>query len=260
MSETLVYFPGCLASRKFPGFDFSTRFILEKLNVDYKMSKDFSCCPDPVWVRSLSHNEWSERAVKNLEIAKNLGSRLVTICNGCFETLYTVKKMKGNGQFLPVEHLLYTLWKNKKEEIKSKIVNSLQGKKFAIHEGCHFKRPTLFTSLEFEELKEVNVLKDMVELLGAEAIDKGEECCGLPVFITDRELSMELTRKRIENFGDVDGIVTICPSCFSQFDNVLAIDKKEIPVYFYFELLAYALGLEKEKIGFEFHRVKSNLI
>ncbi|MEO0271338.1 MAG: heterodisulfide reductase-related iron-sulfur binding cluster [candidate division WOR-3 bacterium] len=256
MKETLVYFPGCLASRKFPGFDYSTRFILQKLNIEFKMSDEFSCCPDPVWVRSLSYKEWKEKGVRNLEIAKNLGSKLVTICNGCFETLFTVKKTFFNGKSIPVEHLLYTLWKNKKEEIKNKIINPLKGKRFGIHEGCHFKRPSFLTLTEFKELKEVNVLKEMVELLGAEAVGGTESCCGLPNFITDKDLSFSLARKRIDEFKNVDGIVVICPSCFSQFENVLANDKREVPIYFYFELLAYSLGLDKENIGFEFHRIK----
>ncbi len=261
MENKLVYFPGCLASRKFPGFDLSARFVLEKLSLEYKTSEEFSCCPDPVWVRSLSYEEWMERGVKNLEISKNLGSKLVTICNGCFETLYSVKKLKGNGNFIPVEHLLYTLWKEKKDEIKNKIVKDLKGKKFAVHEGCHFKRPSYLVSQEFDELKNAKILKEMVELLGADVVEKGDECCGLPVFITDKELSLELAKRRIESFGDVDGIVVICPSCFSQFESVISLNKeKRVPVYFYFELLAYALGLEKEKIGFEFHRIKDNLI
>ncbi|MEN3044178.1 MAG: heterodisulfide reductase-related iron-sulfur binding cluster [Candidatus Hydrothermales bacterium] len=257
MKDNFVYFPGCLALRKFPGFDYSTRYVLDKLNINYKTSEDFVCCPDPVWIRSLSSKDWKNIGFKNLELAKNLGSTLFTICNGCFETLYTLKKNYINFKSFRVEHLVYTLWKNKKDEIKSKIVFPLNGKKFAIHEGCHFKRPSSLISEEFEELTKVKILKEMVELLGAETAEGKDECCGYPNSLTDKEISYLIAKKRIDNFKEVDGIVVVCPSCFSHFENVLAQEKRELPVYFYFELLAYSLGLDKNKIGFEFHRIKS---
>ncbi|MEN3045699.1 MAG: heterodisulfide reductase-related iron-sulfur binding cluster [Candidatus Hydrothermales bacterium] len=256
MKDNFVYFPGCLALRKFPGFDYSTRFVLDKLEINYKTAEDFVCCPDPVWIRSLSYKDWKNIGLKNLEKAKSLGSTMFTICNGCFETLYTIKKSSANLKSFRVEHLIYTLWKNKKNEIKSKIVVPLNGKKFAVHEGCHFKRPSALISEEFGELKKVNILKEMIELLGTEAIVAKDECCGYPNSLTDKELSYLLAKKRIESFGEVDGIVVICPSCFSHFENVLVHEKRELPVYFYFELLAYSLGLDKNKIGFEFHRIK----
>jgi heterodisulfide reductase subunit B len=260
MEKKIVFFPGCLASRKFPGFEISTIKIFEKLGINFENSEEFTCCPDPVWIRSMDKEKWIETGIKNLEIARKKGEKVVTICTGCFETLFTVGKEKGNGNLPSVEHLLYTLWKNKEKlNLKKKIVNPLKGKKFGIHEGCHFKRPSYLLRDDFPEIYERSILKEMVELLGAEGIYVGDDCCGLPVFITDKELSIEIGEKRINSFKDVDGIVVICPSCFSHFETVLSSTKKSTPVYFYFELLAYAMGIDREEIGFEFHRVKINI-
>ena len=99
----------------------------------------------------------------------------------------------------------------------------------------------------------------MVKILGAEILeyDGKTECCGLPIFISEREISLSIANSKLDKISEADGIVVICPSCFMQFENaqILGKRKNKIPVFYYFELLALAMGENPKDLGFNFHRV-----
>ena len=59
---------------------------------------------------------------------------------------------------------------------------------------------------------------------------------------------------------EADLIAVTCPSCFSQFETAQVLRKSEknessIPVFHYLELLALAIGVPKEDLLFEVHRI-----
>lgn len=273
----ITLYTGCLIERRYPGFEKSAISVLKNLDIEFSQLDDFTCCPDPIWIRSYNLDLWLRAGSRNIAVAEKEGKPLVTLCNGCFETLNTVNKilkrdekerikmneflsedgLKVEGK-IDVYHLLHFLYKNVGiEKIKEKIRRPFEGLKFAPHPGCHFTRPSQFA--ETDDPLNPKILDEMIKILGAEVFeyDAKTECCGLPVFISDKEISLSIANNKLDKFSEADGVVVICPSCFNQFENAQILTKREnrIPVFYYFELLALAMGENYEEIGLKFHRI-----
>jgi len=281
--STFTLYPGCLVTMRYPGFEVAARKVAEAFGFELTSCDGFSCCPDPVWIRSTNEESWLTLAARNLSIAEAKGFPLLTLCNGCFETLKTAsvilqndgkKKEKVNenlraigreyqGQ-LEVKHMVQALYEEiGPDALKEKTVRSFNGVKAACHPGCHYMRPSRIAQVD--DPVNPHVLEEMVQALGLETVDyKGKTlCCGLPIFQTDRELSLKLAYKKLDLMKDADFIVVTCPSCFSQFETAQMLRKKEkseengktLPVFHYIELLALALGVPPSDLMFEVHRI-----
>ncbi len=279
--STFTLYPGCLVTTRYPGFEIAARKVAQSFGIEFTEADSFSCCPDPVWIRSTEEETWLTLATRNLAIAEARGAPIVTLCNGCFETLKTAsyllkedpklkekvnESLKAIGKEykgpLEVKHMVQVLYENLgPEALKEKIVKPLNGVKAACHPGCHYMRPSKVAQVD--DPLNPHVLEEMTTALGVEVIQyKGKTlCCGLPIFQTDRELSITLALKKIDLFGDADFIVVTCPSCFSQFETAQILNKKEgnnkrtIPVFHYMELLALAMGVPADELRFEVHRI-----
>ncbi|MBD3253711.1 MAG: CoB--CoM heterodisulfide reductase subunit B, partial [Candidatus Lokiarchaeota archaeon] len=106
----------------------------------------------------------------------------------------------------------------------------------------------------------------LIEALGAESInyDLKLECCGNPVEKTDKELSLLITKNKLEamkNSG-ANCICLVCPACFQQFDfNQRKLSKNidsnyNFPVFYLSELIALAFGYLPKDLGMRYHRVR----
>jgi len=283
--KTFILYPGCLISRRYPGFEFSALESARIFGIELLHNGSFTCCPDPVWMRSYNRDMWLRIAARNIAIAEEDATSLVTLCNGCFESLksahYLLKKdektrdsinqvlKKIGKEFkgrIEVKHLVQIFYEDIGEDaIRKKVVSPLEGLRFAVHPGCHLMRPS--EEMEFDDPRNPVILEKLVRALGADVLDYEDKtaCCGLPIFNSDRELSLSLAQKKINLLKDkVQGIVVSCPSCFMQFETVQTLKREEggnpLPVYYYFELAALALGVEPEKIGLKNHRVNAEII
>jgi len=65
----------------------AARKSLEILNIDLKESDDFSCCPDPVSMKAMDELTWLSLGARNLCVAQKISLDILTLCNGCYETL-----------------------------------------------------------------------------------------------------------------------------------------------------------------------------
>ncbi len=280
-----VLYPGCLISRRYPGFEAAARFVAKKLGMELVDREGFTCCPDPVWLRSARQDLWLRMAARNLAVAAgqngDAGS-LVALCNGCFETLNTAlhllktdqkqreqvaRFLESQGQTLStclqVKHLVQVVYETLgPEELKKHLVRPLEGLTLATHPGCHLTRPSDIA--RFDDPLNPRALDELVEALGARVLDypTKSQCCGLPVFVTDRELSLSLAAEKIRAVAQADGLVVTCPSCFQQFETVQMLDRSlpRVPVFYYFELLALALGADPGEIGLDQHRIKADAV
>ncbi|MCK5548731.1 MAG: CoB--CoM heterodisulfide reductase subunit B, partial [Thermoplasmata archaeon] len=82
-----VIYTGCLMPSRLPYLESSTRKVLDALGVDYVDSTKFSCCFDPILLKSLSLDLWLMTAARNITVAEELGRNILTLCNGCFSSL-----------------------------------------------------------------------------------------------------------------------------------------------------------------------------
>ncbi|MHA2015261.1 MAG: heterodisulfide reductase-related iron-sulfur binding cluster, partial [Candidatus Thorarchaeota archaeon] len=90
MSQEYSLFLGCIMPNRYPAIESTTRFVLDRLGFEVKEMEKAGCCPAPGVFRSFNKPDWMVAAARNLAIAEGNGADLLTVCNGCFGTLFEV--------------------------------------------------------------------------------------------------------------------------------------------------------------------------
>lgn len=279
-----AYFPGCVIPNHIPQMEVADRRALPLVGVELVDIEGATCCPEPIGMQGLDRTTWMAIAARNLCLAEEMGLPIVTPCTGCFETLKEVdtylkkdarlkdeingilakvgKKFEGKTE---VKHVVEVLHKEVgAQQIAGLVEKSLAGLKIAPHHGCHLVRPS--EVLQFDDPEYPTSLDDLVQALGAEARDYPRRmlCCGTGVKGIDRETAQKMVREKLLNVkrAGADCMVLACPSCMNQYDLNQGLiertfgEKYDIPVFYYSELLALALGVPPEQLGLQFHRAK----
>ncbi len=153
------------------------------------------------------------------------------------------------------------------DQVKSKVEKPLEGLKVACHTGCHILSPP--DIMMFDNPFDPIVLDQMISVLGAEPVDYDLKtlCCGWTLTNYGEKSSANyLIAKKLESMRAVgsDCITVICPQCFYQFDmgQLLAARSLNLdymlPVLFYLQLLALAMGYSIEEVYLPQHRIKDS--
>jgi len=277
-----AYFLGCTIPARANAYDASAQQVARKLDIELVPIEGASCCP-PVSIRSLNFNSWITIAARNLALVEKMGLDVVSLCNGCYETLNdanhilkTNEKIKeevnsvlkklglevtGAREVKQFTEVLYNDYA--KTKLKEKMTRRLDGLKVAVHYGCHLLRPSKIS--QFDNPEAPRKMDELVELTGAQSIewDQKLKCCGGPVLAVDEKLSIKIAHEKLVSAKAAGAhcIVTPCPFCGIQFDLIQlkvesAYDESfELPMLFLPQLLGLSLEIETEKLGFDLHRV-----
>ncbi|MCP4764135.1 MAG: CoB--CoM heterodisulfide reductase subunit B [archaeon] len=283
MTEEKLLFPGCMIGNRIPYIEASARKVFEKVGVP-TIDAPFACCPDPVGCNSTDMGSWLALGARNLSLAEGQGKNIMSLCNGCNQTLSAVnhelkhdarKKAKVNGILskvgkeykgtIDVSHFVKVL----KEEvgigkIKSVVTKPLAGMRVACHTGCHYARPSEI--LQYDDPMEPKVLRELVAATGATVVDYDQEnlCCGQGVANTDPEVGAMILKNKYDSIkkSGAQYLVVICPSCFQRLDGEQRNMSKKfeteygIPVLYLTELIALAMGYSYDDLNLKNHRTK----
>jgi heterodisulfide reductase subunit B len=281
-AEEYKMFQGCTIGNRIPFIEASARQVFDKLGIKTSEAP-FACCPDPVGFNSTDHLSWLAMGARNLTIAEDEEKDIISLCNGCFQTLKLVNKelihneherekinniLKTIGREfkgkINVKHFVEVLYDIGAEKIKENVVKELTGLKVACHTGCHYNRPSEIVQTD-DPMKPIK-LREVVKATGAIPIDYEEEmlCCGAGVGNTEEEPAMLILNNKLTSAinAGAEALIVNCPACFQQFDTTQRnaeklFDKKfGIPVLYVTELLALAFGAKPDDIGLKFHRVR----
>ncbi|MHA1263963.1 MAG: CoB--CoM heterodisulfide reductase iron-sulfur subunit B family protein [Candidatus Helarchaeota archaeon] len=277
-----AYFLGCTIPARANAYDAAARQVAKKLDIELVPIEGASCCP-PVSIRSLNFKSWITIAARNIALIEKMGLDMVTLCNGCYETLKDANhilrtnkevkeevnrilgevglEVKANREIKQFTEVLYSDYA--KMKLKENMVRELKGLKVAVHYGCHLLRPSKI--LQFDNSEAPRKIDELVEMIGAESIEWDEKlkCCGAPVLAVNEKLAMKLTREKLlsAKAAGANCLVTPCPFCGIQFDLFqLKIERTykeiiELPLLFLPQLLGLSLGIDTEVLGFDLHRV-----
>lgn len=277
-----AFFLGCIAPLRYPGLEKSTRVICKKLGIELVELEDASCCPAPGVIRAFSKRTWLAAAARNLAIAEKKGLPIVTVCNGCYGSLFEaahelshskeelaeVNKVlaeigmeyKGTTK---VYHFAEILYKEIGiEKIKAAISNPLSYK-VATFYGCHFMKPSSIKGLG--DTENPHILDELVEATGAKSMPRKQRmlCCGAGggVRAAFGDVAKEFTKTNLENIkaSGAEYIVDICPFCHLQFDSVQGELGYSIPVLHLSQLYGAAMGMSAEDLGLAAHTVPVKL-
>jgi len=281
-TEEFKIFPGCTIGNRIPFIEASARKVFDTLGIKTS-DADFACCPDPVGFNAVDHESWLAMGARNLTIAEGESKDIVSLCNGCFQTLKAVNhELKHDSQVrekinsklklikrefkgsINVKHFVEVLHDIGTEKIKEYVTHDFSGLKVACHTGCHYNRPSEI--MQTDDPMEPVKLRELVEATGAMAVDYTEEmlCCGSGVGNAEEETSMQILANKFKSAigAGAEAFIVICPACFQQMDTnqkkagTQSNNEFNIPILYLTELMALSFGATPDDIGLKFHRTR----
>jgi len=282
----LLYYPGCTLKTSAKNLEESAFAIMNSFGHELVEMEDWNCCGV---VASLSQDDLMKHLapLRNLIHVEDQGEKkVITLCDMCCNTLkQTNLRVKENPDDLETLNLFMDRENDYKKtvevihfleflrdeigfnNIKKKVKNPLKDMKIMPYYGCMMLRPR---EVAIDDAEEPTILTDLMNALGAEVVDNPfkVECCGSYHTIEEKEL-VSRRAHRITNFAierDADAMVLSCPLCRFNLDTrgkeaeKMFQGYKQIPTYYYTQLIACALGLDSSVYGFDQHVVDPTLL
>ena len=273
-----AFFLGCVAPLRYPGIEKSTRVVFDKLGVELVDLTDASCCPAPGVIKAFSKTTWLAAAARNLALAEKMGLPIMTICNGCYGSLFeAAHELNNNAEELAkVNEILAKVGIEYKgttkvyhfaevlanevgvEKIKAAFTKPL-AYKIAVFYGCHFLKPSKIKNIDDPE--NPHILDDLIEATGAKSMPRKKKvlCCGSGggVKAGFPNVAKAFTQTNLENMKESGAqfIVDVCPFCHLQFDLSQADLGFNIPVLHLSQLYGIAMGMSADELGLAAHKV-----
>ncbi len=257
------YFPGCTLKNKAKDLDVYAQLSAEKLGVELMEIPEWQCCGGTFTARDEIATKLP--ALRALISAEKAGTPLVTVCSACHNVIKQTNNLfltdkefadRANrylsGDKIPsryegkavVMHYTELLKEIGFDKIKRAVVKPLN-RKVACYYGCMLLRPSAV--MAFDDPENPKIMENLVEALGGESVafSQRNECCGSYLILEDKEATKKRSGKITESAKNAgaDVIVTACPLCRYN----LIKSGADIPVSYFTELLAEALGVTEEK-------------
>jgi heterodisulfide reductase subunit B len=282
----LLYYPGCTLKTSAKNLEKTAVAVMKTLGYEMVEMKDWNCCGV---VSSLTSDDLMHHLapLRNLIHVEDEGeTTVITLCDMCYNTLkQTNLRVKENPEDLKtlnafmdrendykgtvsVVHYLEFLRNSIGFDVlRKKVKIPLKGMKFMPYYGCMLLRPR---EVSIDDPEEPRILSDLLTALGAEVVDNPFkiECCGSYHTVEQKDI-VSRRAHRITSFAveqGADAIALSCPLCRFNLDmrgreaEKLYKGYKQIPVYYYTQLIAIALGLDQNHLGFDQHVVDPTLL
>ncbi len=278
----IPYFPGCTLSTNAKNYDRSARAVAKTLGLELEELPEWQCC-GATFPLMLDDSMALIAPTRILYQAQQAGERVTTLCSICFNVLrrsqallerdeemldrinwFTEQDYEGN---VYVAHFLELLrddlgWEEGPAPLAKHVKRPLTGLKAAPYYGCLLLRP--YDEIGLDDPENPRILHDLLRALGAEPVDfpYNVECCGSYLMVKDPEVPETLSQEIVTSAGEhgADVVVTVCPLCqfnldYPQRESAGTRTGSRIPVVYFTQLMAVALGLPEETWGFEDHYV-----
>ncbi len=258
----ISYFPGCTLKNKAKSLDIYARKSSELLGITLEEIDNWQCCGG---VYSTTKNDVATKlaSVRALKQAHERGQALVTVCSACHNVIkQTNHLMKtdiaiakkidryiNDGNMYTGQAQVYHYLEMLRDligfdKIREKVVKPLTGKKIGAYYGCLLLRPN--SVMHMDNPENPTIMESLIRALGGEAIiyANRNECCGGYIFMESGELAIRKSNQVIENAKNAGAemIITACPLCRYN----LIKSGSDIPVVYFTELLAEALGIKED--------------
>ena len=255
------YYPGCTLKTKAVVLDNYARKCAEVLGFELEEIENWQCCGG---VYPLGNDEIATKlsSVRALNDAKEKGQDLITLCSACHHVIKRVNDDMKNvedirtrannymqldepyaGETNVLHYLEVLRDRIGFDKIKEKVVNPLTGKKIGAYYGCLLLRPSGIMS--FDNAENPTIIEDFIKAIGAEPVvyPYRNECCGGYISLKEKDMAKSMCDRiseSAEGFG-AQMLITACPLCMYNLNK-----SAKLPVYYFTELLAEALGVKEE--------------
>jgi len=274
------YYPGCTLKTKAKNLEQAAIESMKALGIEMLELERWNCCGA---VYSLADDDLIHilAPARDLIRAKDQAfDKVVTLCSMCYNTLARANKLmredevkrKTINTFMEEEsdyageveviHFLNLIrdeigWDKLKDAVKV----PLTGLKLAPYYGCTLTRPN---EIAIDDPLNPTIFLQFVEALGAEVadFDSAEKCCGSYNMVSNPEAAVSAAAEVIRSAekGGADALILSCPLCEYNLSrkqaNVVSAneDLHPLPVFYFTQLLAIALGLDPEVCKFELNQ------
>ncbi len=277
-----AYFNSCSLRATGKEYSHSLRRVFDILGIELEEPKNWVCCGS-----TLAHNASVLLAdalpLKNLAEIQKMGlNEVVVPCTACFNR-FKVAQHEDEGDLRLkreieeiIEHkferpvsVIHPLELLSTEEnlakLKSLVTRDLSHLKVVSYYGCLLVRPHKETG--FHDNPEYPVTMD--KILGAVGISTLDwshkvECCGGSLSLTRPDAVMKLTSRILDDAKAVGAAAVSVPCTFCQLNLDLRqedLNKQggdyNLPVFYFTELLALALGVPEKELMLDKHFVEN---
>lgn len=253
----------------------------ESMGIELKELEDWTCCQAafPLVSDNIMGMISSARIIIN---AEKEGDKLTTLCSFCYNVLKRTNHVLKNDpekrakicEFLEEEykgeievlHFLEILRDHVGfDKLQEVVVQKLEGLKVVAYYGCQMLRP--YSVLKMDDPENPTILDDFLKSLGCDVIDFPfkMECCGSYQIVNedvkDAALGCSYQILKSANSNGAQAIALSCPVCYFNLDKKQSEiaekfgDFAPIPVLYFTELLAMALGVGQNLFDFSKHAV-----
>ena len=255
------YYPGCTLKTKGKALDQSARACAEALGFTLNELPEWQCC-GAVYPQTTDEIATRLSSVRALMSAKEQGRDLVTLCSACH---HVIKRVNGDMQHnediknkvnrylkteIPYEgetNVLHYLEVLRDcigfDKIAAAVKNPLTGKKIGAYYGCMLLRPG--KEMQMDDPENPTILEDFIRAIGAEPVYYAQrnECCGGYQTLENKPQAQKRATTVVDNAVScgAEMLITACPLCLY---NLAQNAENPLPVVYFTELLAQALGLE----------------
>ncbi len=275
----ISYYPGCTLKTKAKNLEDSALASLAALGIEVEELERWNCCGA---VFSLADDDLIHQVapVRDLIRARDAGAdKLTTLCAQCYNVLARAnrlmredeEKRKTINLFMDEEvdyhgevevvHYLDLLretvgW----DGLRERVTVPLEGMKVAPFYGCSLLRPSE-VAIGGEDGGAPRALQDFLTALGATPVkfSASEECCGAYEVLVNPVEGLKragVVLSSVQESG-ADAIVLSCPLCEYNLGRkqpeiqAAVAGVRDIPVFYFTQLLAVALGLDVTAGRFE---------
>jgi heterodisulfide reductase subunit B len=290
-----LYYPGCSLHSTAEEYDQSTRALLEALGLVLEELEDWNCCgATPAHATSefltgalpLRNLILAERQAAAGPDAGPSGAaagepvELLVPCAACYNAFrlaeHEVREGGERGEELnrqmaevmgapfggtvAVRHPLEVLSRPEtRARLRDLVKLPLGGLKVACYYGCLLVRPSRIVA--FEDHEHPTSMDGLMTALGAAPVrwSYKTDCCGQSMAVAETGLVGELTGRIVQAAREAGAaaLVTACPLCMMNLDSRQKPGPGEspLPVFFFTELAAFALGVGRPEVWWKRHLV-----
>jgi heterodisulfide reductase subunit B len=278
----VTLFRSCLVSAEYPGVESSTKWLLERLEVEYMINPQQTCCTGLGYYSDLIPIQTTVGiAARNACVCVDDGHPVIAyLCSTCYainkkaRNILAVpdRRQETNAVLAQVgrdyddrvagtvqhKHVLDVLW-GVHDRIPDLVRRRLDGVKVATHPACHYCK--VFPDEVLGDNEDFMVPEELLAPAGITATgaynEKQLHCgAGFRQRFVNPAISLAVTQKKLRRLAEekVDVLVHMCPNCHVQFDryhDLIAMSAGEEYPFIHLhvqQLLALALGADPEKV------------
>ncbi len=289
------YYPGCTLKGSAKALDETTHLAVELLGSSLTEIEDWTCCgaTTPLTETRIANLIAQTRLLAKTRDAGY--DALVTTCPFCFSTLKRANLTLANDELkrrrmntylaedrrlrdyetpppawvdysgeTRVLHMLEWIRDDFGFQVISTAARvSLKGLKVAPFYGCQLLRPA--DELAMCDPENPVLFEEFLGALGTDVIDFPNriDCCGSYLSVARPEAALRASCKILDSarMHGADTVVVTCPLCFYNLDyfqdEMLRGNPefKQVPILYFTQLLALALGAPLDKLGLDSHKV-----